>query len=165
MATTVHEPPKIDPRPSKASRATAAGGTSFRQTATCAWCRTTRRRRRQTGIWVVLYAITMIFAAFTSALIVRKGSSLDWQTLHVAVDPLPAIRCCSWPAASRWKSHAAAWLLSWADAKPGESPARWLYITWCLGLLFVAGQYVAWTQLRAKGFTWPPIQAVLSSMC
>src|SRR5208337_4939247 len=27
----------------------------------------------------------------------------------------------------------------------------WLYATSALGLLFVAGQYVAWTQLRAEG--------------
>jgi cytochrome c oxidase subunit 3 len=32
-----------------------------------------------------------------------------------------------------------------------ESPARWLYITLFLGLFFVAGQYVAWSQLRAAG--------------
>ena len=32
-----------------------------------------------------------------------------------------------------------------------ESPARWLYVTLCLGVLFVAGQYVAWSQLRAEG--------------
>ena len=28
---------------------------------------------------MVLFAITMMFAAFTSALVVRKGSSLDWR--------------------------------------------------------------------------------------
>jgi cytochrome c oxidase subunit 3 len=28
---------------------------------------------------------------------------------------------------------------------------RWLYITLGLGLLFVAGQYVAWAQLRSQG--------------
>jgi len=32
-----------------------------------------------------------------------------------------------------------------------ENPARWLYITLLLGLLFVAGQYVAWRQLRSEG--------------
>src|SRR5208283_1093497 len=32
-----------------------------------------------------------------------------------------------------------------------EHPARWLYITLFLGLLFVAGQYAAWLQLRAQG--------------
>src|SRR5712691_4635162 len=31
------------------------------------------------------------------------------------------------------------------------SPARWLYITLFLGLFFVAGQYVAWLQLRSQG--------------
>src|SRR5438552_15900272 len=35
------------------------------------------------------------------------------------------------------------------------SPARWLYITLFLGLLFVAGQYVAWSQLRAEGLYLP----------
>ena len=34
---------------------------------------------------------------------------------------------------------------------PGETPARWLYITLALGLLFVIGQYVAWSRLRAEG--------------
>ena len=34
-----------------------------------------------TGIWVVLASITMTFAAFTSALIVRQGSALDWRHL------------------------------------------------------------------------------------
>jgi cytochrome c oxidase subunit 3 len=32
-----------------------------------------------------------------------------------------------------------------------EHPARWLYITLFLGLLFVAGQTFAWMQLRAQG--------------
>ena len=36
--------------------------------------------------------------------------------------------------------------------KSGANPARWLYITLFLGLLFVAGQTFAWVQLRAQGF-------------
>ena len=104
-----------------------------------------------TGIWVVLFAIAMMFAAFTSALIVRKGSSLDWQTftlpsilyfntlvllassVHAGSRPPP--RCC----------------FHGRSQKQIESPARWLYITLFLGLLFVAGQYVAWSQLSAQG--------------
>jgi cytochrome c oxidase subunit 3 len=35
--------------------------------------------------------------------------------------------------------------------KENENPARWLYITLFLGLLFVAGQYIAWRQLSGKG--------------
>jgi cytochrome c oxidase subunit 3 len=33
----------------------------------------------RTGIWVGLAAITMTFAAFTSAMVVRQGSSTDWR--------------------------------------------------------------------------------------
>jgi len=32
------------------------------------------------------------------------------------------------------------------------TPTRWLYISLFLGLLFVAGQYAAWLQLRSEGF-------------
>src|SRR5437899_11234716 len=32
-----------------------------------------------TGIWVGLAAITMTFAAFTSAMVVRQGSANDWR--------------------------------------------------------------------------------------
>jgi cytochrome c oxidase subunit 3 len=32
-----------------------------------------------------------------------------------------------------------------------EVPKRWLYATLFLGLLFVAGQYMAWLQLRSQG--------------
>jgi cytochrome c oxidase subunit 3 len=31
------------------------------------------------------------------------------------------------------------------------SPARWLYVTAFLGVVFVAGQYAAWLQLRSEG--------------
>ena len=39
-----------------------------------------------TGIWVALAAISMSFAALTSAFVVRKGASSDWQQFT-----LPAI--------------------------------------------------------------------------
>src|SRR5437868_12007036 len=32
----------------------------------------------RTGMWMALAAIVMLFAAFTSALVVRKGISNDW---------------------------------------------------------------------------------------
>jgi cytochrome c oxidase subunit 3 len=37
-------------------------------------------------------------------------------------------------------------------ASQQENPARWLYITLFLGLLFVAGQTFAWIQLKSQGF-------------
>jgi cytochrome c oxidase subunit 3 len=104
-----------------------------------------------TAIWVVLFAITMMFAAFTSALIVRKGSSLDWRTFT-----LPSILyfnslllIASSVTLEIARRHIATFM---GDLKTQvKSPVRWLYITLFLGLLFVAGQYVAWTQLRAEG--------------
>jgi cytochrome c oxidase subunit III len=104
-----------------------------------------------TAIWVVLFAITMMFAAFTSALIVRKGSSLDWRTFK-----LPSILFFNTGLllASGVTLEVSRWRIAAFMGKMKsqvESPARWLYMTLFLGLLFVAGQYVAWSQLRAQG--------------
>src|SRR5208282_3312592 len=38
------------------------------------------------------------------------------------------------------------------DKDHSASPTRWLYVTLFLGLLFVAGQTLAWIQLRSQGF-------------
>jgi len=104
-----------------------------------------------TAIWVVLFAISMMFAAFTSALVVRKGSSMDWRSFK-----LPSIlffntlvlfgSSVSLEVARR---RIAAFMGN--IQAHVESPARWLYVTLSLGILFVAGQYVAWSQLRAEG--------------
>ncbi len=37
-------------------------------------------RTYRTGIWMALVAIVMLFAAFTSALVVRRGISTDWRS-------------------------------------------------------------------------------------
>ena len=75
MATTVHEPPKIeiDRVPSQGS-----GNGGWRNLVPADG--DLRRVKHSspppasTGIWVALAAITMTFAAFTSALIVRQGA-------------------------------------------------------------------------------------------
>lgn len=104
-----------------------------------------------TAIWVVLFAITMMFAAFTSALIVRKGSSLDWRTFK-----LPSILFLNTGlllASSVTLEISRQRITAFMSGvkSPFESPARWLYVTLFLGLLFVAGQYVAWSRLSAQG--------------
>jgi cytochrome c oxidase subunit 3 len=93
-----------------------------------------------------------MFAAFTSALFVRKGSSLDWQTFT-----LPSILyfntlllIASSVTLEISRRRVAAYMGGLKSQ--AESPARWLYVTLFLGLLFVAGQYVAWLQLRDEGF-------------
>ncbi len=103
----------------------------------------------------MLFAVTMMFAAFTSALVVRKGSSLDWQTFNLPYilyfnTLLLLASSVTLELARRRVSAFMEGLKSEAEGQP-ESPARWLYITLFLGLLFVAGQYVAWSQLRGHG--------------
>jgi len=104
-----------------------------------------------TGIWVVVYAVSMTFAALTSALIVRKGSSLDWQsfTLPSILYLDTALLLGSSVTLEIARRRVARFM--GGVTIPGESPARWLYITLGLGLLFVTGQYVAWSQLRGQG--------------
>jgi len=153
MATTIHQPPRIGPHRLPDQGHSGNGG---------------RRNLvpvdgdprvaldyspppASTAIWVVLFAITMMFAALTSALIVRKGSSLDWKTFT-----LPSILyfntlllLASSVTLEVSRRRVAAFMGGMKSQVGG--PARWLYVTLFLGLLFVGGQYVAWSQLRAEG--------------
>jgi cytochrome c oxidase subunit III len=124
MATTVHEPPVRVYSPPPAS----------------------------TGIWVGLAAITMTFAAFTSALIVRQGSSTDWRhfTLPSILYWNTLVIIASSVTLEIARRRVATFMGGRKDG--AASPARWLYITLALGLLFVAGQTFAWLRLRAQGF-------------
>jgi cytochrome c oxidase subunit 3 len=104
-----------------------------------------------TGIWVVLFAITMMFAAFTSALIVRKGSSLDWQTFTLpSILYFNTLLLLASSVTLEVSRRRVATFMGGLKSQV-ESPVRWLYITLFLGLLFVAGQYAAWSQLSAQG--------------
>jgi cytochrome c oxidase subunit III len=104
-----------------------------------------------TAIWVVMFAILMMFAAFTSALIVRKGSALDWRsfTLPSILYFNTLVLIASSVTLEVARSRIAVFMGGLKTQS--ASPSRWLYITLFLGLLFVAGQYVAWQQLRAQG--------------
>jgi cytochrome c oxidase subunit III len=150
MATTVHAPPKIEPQ-----RQRASGNGGWRNLAPADGDQRVVQDYSpppvSTGIWVVVYAITMTFAALTSALIVRKGSSLDWQsfTLPSILYLNTALLLSSSVTLEIARRRVARFMGGMAI--PGERPARWLYITLAFGFLFVTGQYVAWSQLRAEG--------------
>jgi cytochrome c oxidase subunit 3 len=105
-----------------------------------------------TGIWVGLAAITMTFAAFTSALVVRQGSAQDWR--HIALPPVLYLNSLLIVASSVTLELSRRQIATFMGGVRDKAtkPARWLYITLALGLLFVAGQTVAWTQLRSQGF-------------
>ncbi|SRR5258706_1647956 len=150
MATTIPEPPKIDP-----DRLPDHSGNGGWRNLTPADgnLRITQDYSpppSSTAIWVVLFAITMMFAAFTSAFIVRKASQ-DWQTF--ALPSILYFNTLLLIASSVTLEVARRRIAAFMGGLKTqlESPARWLYITLFLGLLFVAGQYVAWTQLRADG--------------
>ena len=105
-----------------------------------------------TGIWVGLAAITMTFAAFTSALIVRQGSAQDWR--HITLPPVLYLNSLVIIASSFTLEIARRRVATFMGGVRDQaaSPGRWLYVTLFLGLLFVAGQTFAWVQLKSQGF-------------
>jgi cytochrome c oxidase subunit 3 len=155
MATVVHEPPKLDRSPIQGS-----GNGGWRNLVPADG--EPRRVKdyspppASTGIWVGLAGITMTFAAFTSALIVRQGAAPDWQ--HISLPPVLYLNTLVIIASSITLEISRRQVAAFMGASKNqnevqaENPARWLYITLFLGLLFVAGQTFAWLQLRAQGF-------------
>jgi cytochrome c oxidase subunit III len=150
MATTVHEPPQLDPRRSSDS-GNGGGGTLVHAEGDRRLAMDYAPPPSSTAIWVVLFAISMMFAAFTSALVVRKGSSLDWRTFKLP--PILFLNSFILFASSITLEASRRRIAAFMGnlQKQAENPARWLYITLFLGLLFVAGQYAAWSQLRSEG--------------
>jgi len=150
MATTVHEPPHLGPRRAP-DQGIGGGGNLVPADGDRRLALDYSPPPSSTAIWVVLFAISMMFAAFTSALVVRKGSSMDWRTFK-----LPSILFFNTlvlfaSSITLEVSRRRIALFMGKIQEQVESPARWLYLTLCLGVLFVAGQYVAWSQLRAEG--------------
>jgi len=153
MATTIHEPSKIDPDRLPGRGHSGNGGWrnlvpsdgDLRLTLDYA------PPPSSTAIWVVLFAISMMFAAFSSALFVRKGSSLDWRTFTLpSILYFNTLLLLASSVTLEVSRHRVAAFMGGRKSEV-ESPARWLYITLFLGLLFVAGQYIAWLRLRAEG--------------
>jgi len=105
----------------------------------------------KTAIWVALAAIAMTFAAFTSALIVRQGSALDWH--HLSLPRVLYGNTLVLLASSITLEIARRRIAVFmgGDRTSSQNPALWLYVTLLLGVVFVSGQYVAWLQLRSEG--------------
>ena len=103
-----------------------------------------------TVIWVLIAAITMTFAAFTSALVFRQGAGADWQ--RIALPNILFLNTLILLASSITLeiSHRR-FAPAFSRFNLSNRFEPWLYATAFLGVLFVAGQYVAWLQLRAKG--------------
>jgi cytochrome c oxidase subunit III len=130
-----------------------------------------RLRRARLGLAVALTPIMMLFVAFTSAYIVRQGlPTFDPSTNTVVHDwipvPLPTflflINTCVLLVSSITIELARRQLarqvaLEPVQSIPGvslgtESKFPWLGLTIILGLGFLAGQWLAWRELAARGF-------------
>jgi cytochrome c oxidase subunit 3 len=153
MATTVHEPPKIEQErlPSQGS-----GNGGWRNLVPASGdlrrVKDSSPPPASTGIWVGLAAITMSFAAFTSAMIVRQGTA---PLVHITLPPILYLNTLVIIASSFTlelaRRRIATFMGGSKDQNQAAAPAPWLYITLFLGLLFVAGQTFAWMQLKSQG--------------
>jgi cytochrome c oxidase subunit 3 len=104
----------------------------------------------QSGVWVGIFAITMSFAAFTSALYVRQGSG-DW--IHVVVPRLIYLNTGVLLLSSITLEMARRAFMNapGLEATALRNSLRWLGITLAFGLAFVVGQYLVWRELAAQG--------------
>jgi cytochrome c oxidase subunit 3 len=110
------------------------------------------RQTSSTGITIGLCAITMSFAALSSAMLVRKGSN-DWK--HLDVPWLLYLNTIVLIASSMTLEVArrrVATFMRTAGTDASVHPARWLEATLGLGLAFLTGQLIAWHQLAERGF-------------
>lgn len=155
MATTVPEPPRIDERRDSPRRMSNSGNGGWRDLVPSGGdlraVKDYSPPPASTGIWVVLASITMSFLAFTSALVVRQGSASDWRhlTLPWVLYLNTVVLIASSVTLEVARREVGAFMGGLRTQE--QKPTRWLYITLFLGFLFVAGQYVAWMQLRAQG--------------
>jgi cytochrome c oxidase subunit 3 len=103
----------------------------------------------RTGVLVGIAAITMAFAALTSALVIREGSGADW--LHFQL-PRILIANSLVLMISGLTLELSRGRLAVEGAVEQRAPAlRWLLVTLALGFLFLGGQYLAWRELVAQG--------------
>lgn len=151
MATTLPEPPQIEKQRRSQSGPGNGGWKNLVPTDGDLAVKDYSPPPSSTGIWVVLFAITMMFAAFTSALVVRKGAAIDWQSFRLP--PILYFNTLLLLASSVTLeiSRRRVAVFMGGLRTPAQNPGRWLYLTLGLGLLFVGGQYIAWSQLSAAG--------------
>ena len=131
----------------------------------------TRLRRARLGLVIALTPILMLFVSFTSAYIVRQGlPTLDPSTNQVVHDwtptPLPTalflINTCVLLVSSVTIELARRQLIRQVALQPvrsipgvslgAEKEFPWLGATIILGFGFLAGQWLAWRELAARGF-------------
>ncbi len=103
------------------------------------------RRASFTGLFVLLAASTMVFAAFTSAFVVRRGLSDDWSSL--SKPPILFVNTVVLLASSVVLDLSRRALKAHDRSKFN----LWWTAATVLGILFLVGQAIAWRQLKDAG--------------
>lgn len=129
----------------------------------------TRLRRVRLGVGVALTGIVMIFVSYSSAYVVRQGlPTLDPRTGTLVRDWLPLqlpnfllvntlvllLSTLTMELARRQAVRAgvAAGTASDPVGRTETDRMPWLALTAILGLSFLAGQWLVWRELAARGF-------------
>jgi len=102
----------------------------------------------QLGVWMFLATVVMLFAAFTSAYIVRRSAS-DWTSIELPwiLWANTAVLVASSLAVERGR---------FASRQGKAGPASYGFAMAAgLGVLFLAGQITAWRRLAAQGVYLP----------
>jgi cytochrome c oxidase subunit 3 len=94
-------------------------------------------------MWMALAPIAMLFAAFASAYVVRRGLGAGWVPIQI-----PTI---VWGNTLVLLASSATLEAGRRAESRGDSGARLLWVTFALGALFLAGQVAAWLQLSEHG--------------
>lgn len=99
-----------------------------------------------TGITIAMGAILMFFMALVSAFIVRKGLGSDWIPFT-----LPRVL---WLDTAILLASSGTLIQARRLFKRGDRQGfrHWWAVTTVLGLLFLAGQLIAWRQMVESGF-------------
>ncbi len=97
------------------------------------------------GMWVVLAAVMMMFAALTSAYVFRADRTQSWQSFDV-----PSLM---WVSTALILISSVTYEMARRALKKAQSAAyrTWLIVSLLLGLGFLVSQLLAWQQLVAQG--------------
>ena len=107
-----------------------------------------REETAQLGLWIFLATVTMLFAAFTSAYLVRQGGD-DWSRVE-----LPRILWVSTLILAASSVAVERARLS-ADQRRWTEASAAMAIALTLGVAFLAAQATAWRSLMAAGVYLP----------